>query len=315
MPFCPTCRQEFESFAAACLDCGVELVATLAAPQAQRAVPDALVAIAALDERAAAAIAELLTAAAVPHRLVPSAGDGLAADAVTVLLPDLYGKGVVRALDSEPGLLTAEAPAAPAPEGLPWLAAYRSAEAAPREVIQDPPLLREPLERLRELGPAIHPELVSIVARGDETARRKAIRALLRLAPETDPVIASGLPLLAAEARPEPLYELARALRDVHAGAEIYRPLVALVADPRGDADADAKVRALHVIGRSERLELGTALVPLLQDEDELVREAADEALCSLTDRDLGFDPTAPAAERAPYLPKWETLLASLARG
>ena len=43
----------------------------------------------------------------------------------------------------------------------------------------------------------------------------------------------------------------------------------------------------------------------LLDDADPVIREEADEVLCTLSDEDMGFDPELPPAERREVAGAW----------
>jgi HEAT repeat protein len=84
---------------------------------------------------------------------------------------------------------------------------------------------------------------------------------------------------------------------------DALRPLTDVALD-RGVAP-ERRCLALHALGRLGVAAVHRDLVTLLDDPDPSVREEADEALCTLADEDLGYDPDLPSAERRTFADKW----------
>lgn len=301
MPFCPTCRQEFESFATDCPDCEVKLV-----PELKVATAPATVAIAVADERAREYIQAMLAQAGVTVKVSGGAEVGFRPGTSLIHIPTPFAQGVLQALGGDPSLAEVEAPKS---TKVPVVAAFASVvKRGATDEIRDPPLLKDPIPMLVRRGEAILPELLDLVKRADKESREVAIRAVLAFKDVGRNALSDALASLAREQRSEALYAVARLLRDSKSGPDVYQPLVAVCADSK--LHVDARCLALHVLGRSESLSYAPPVLALLDDASELVREAADEALCSLTDDDVGFDPEAAAGDRKRYIDDWKKRLA-----
>jgi hypothetical protein len=305
MPFCPSCRQEFESFVTRCYDCEVDLVAAL--KSGREAAPDAA-AVVILDAPSAEYVLKLLQSAGVPARAEPGTASGLRQGASFVVFPVPYAQGVVGALSADPALEEVEPQnAARAPH--PIVGAFR---AAPRKVaddsIQTAPLLDEPVPLLVRRGESILPELVELVRRGAPKLRETALSAVSGFGPKGRASLIAELPRWARELRADALYGAAKVLRDAKVDETAWLGLLDLASERAGKSDA--RCLALHVLGRTGQVRFASRILPLLQDPDLHVREAADEALCNLLDDDLGFDPEAGESDRKRVVEAWGKLLA-----
>jgi hypothetical protein len=149
MPFCPTCRQEFESFAKRCYDCEVDLVAELKA-----AAAPSRVAIAVFGAQAVDYIGRLLQQAGVAVQTEPGSRHGMSVDSSLVFLPAPYAQGVLSALAGDPALEEVESPTPKLDS--PLVGAFR---AAPRRAgddsINEAPLLDEPVPLLVRRGDVV----------------------------------------------------------------------------------------------------------------------------------------------------------------
>lgn len=303
MPFCPTCRQEFESFVTRCYDCEVDLVAELA----NKAAP-VTAAVAILDAPAADYVLRLLQATGVPAKSEPGSAAGLKPGASLVVFPTPYSQGVVGALAGDPNLEEVEPPSG-SRSPHPLLGAFRAApRRAADDTIQTAPLLDEPPQILVRRGEGVLPELIELVRRGAPKLRESALSAVAAFGVKGRASLIAELPRWAREGRSEALFGAAKILRDAKADESAWSGLLALVGDER--AKSDARCLALHVLGRSAQPRFGAQVLPLLASSDPHVREAADETLCNLLDDDVGFDPEASEAERMRVAGAWAKLLA-----
>lgn len=301
MPFCPTCRQEFESFATDCPDCEVKLV-----PELKVASAPTTVAIAVADDRARDYIQSVLTQAGVTSRIGSGADVGFRPGTSLLYIPTEYAQGVLQALGNDPSLTEVEPPKS---TKAPVVAAFASVvKRAGSDEIPDPPLLKDPIPLIVRRGEGVLPELLELVKRADKNSREVALKAVLAFKDTGRSALSQALASFAREQRSEALYATARALRDSKSPATLYETLLPVAQDSQ--LHADARCLALHVLGRTEHLPYTAKLLALLDDPSELVREATDEALCSLTDEDVGFDPEVSGEERKEFIEAWKKRLA-----
>ncbi len=298
MSFCPSCRQEYESFATECPDCEVKLVAEL--PSNDRRAPTTA-GFFVTDERLRDHVIAMLRSAGVKAEGSTAASHGIRTAGFVIEVPTAYAQGVASALGNDPNLEEIETPPS---DRLPLVGAYKiSPRRAPDDAIHESALLKDPVPILVRRGEEIVPELSELVRRGDPKLREAALGVVYALGARGRKLLNELLLPLAREKRSEALFAAAKILRDMRATAEEWEALFALANDAK--ASIDSRCLALHVLGRTEMLPFGVRLLPLLDDADELIREAADEAICTLADDDMGFEPEMQPAARAPVVEKW----------
>lgn len=293
MPFCPTCRQEFESFASRCPDCEVALVPELGAPPpaAQAAAPDAITLVGE-DADVAAHILRLLGA----HG-IPATGGTAAADGMPVVVPTEFARAAYSLLSKDRGLVAVDAG-----ETIRFHRADPAANMREQAAL-DRGLLKRPTSELVDRGAEVIGALLDFVRVGSAEERQRAAYVICRMGEPGQRALARQLAVLVQDASEEAVYGVVRELRERLKDATLLADVVAIA----GDAAVGAEVRglALHALGRFELPALAAGILPLLSDADLAIRELADEALCSIADDDMGFDPAADAAGRAESIARW----------
>lgn len=298
--FCPNCRQEFEAFAAACPDCDVALAESLE-PGAAAASAFQLTLVVASDPETAALIKTTLAPTSIPvGDAETDAANRLPGDSVGLLLPYEFTRTALGAIDANPELTRG---LIPLDEGDPAVFVKRTDPADGPGPALDLSLLHLSVPQLVARGTGVIVPLLEFVRIGDDPARDHAIRALRTFGPEGQGVLARQLAVLARELREAALYQVVREIREKLQDASALDDLVAVAGD-RGLATG-VRTLALHALGRLELKAVHPALIPLLADSDPIVREEADEALCTLSDEDMGFDPEMGPEEIAEIQARW----------
>lgn len=323
MPFCPTCSQEFEGFASACPDCQVDLVEERPAADGPSEDPLRFLLFGAADEDVADLVARALEGMGIPHMVAELTLPGLADEVILFQLPaPLYNRAVT-ALERHPGLErdlffpaeeaaeeageTAEQPAEQVGEGL-LLFRAAAGEGRREDEIRESELLTRPAAELARQGDEALVELLELVRRGVDPVRERAIVLLRAFGPGGIQAQARLLAVLAREGREAALYGLLREIRERVDRPEMLDELVDVCADR--ETAVRQRSLALHALGRCELMGLYERIVPLLDDSDPRIREDADEALCSLSDEDMGFDPELPSEERKAVMERWRAWFA-----
>ncbi len=296
MPFCPSCRQEFESFASACPDCDVELTEALA-PAAGGPSFELLLVVAS-DEETAEAMRTALAPSGIPVGAVAEDGPKLPGNAVGLLLPREFANQAIRMLDAHPELVR---DALQLEEGEEPVLFFKRGD--PSAAALDVEILSRPVAEIVARGQEAVVPLLEFVRIGDDVARDRAVRALRGFGDEGLVLLARHLAVLAREQREAAFYHVGRELRERLTDASALDDLIAVAAD--GSLETGARTLALHALGRLELKEVWRGIVPLLADADETVREEADEALCTLSDEDMGYEPDLDAAGIAAVQEKW----------
>jgi len=297
MRVCPVCQCEYEAHVRRCPDCDAEL----------RQVSD-------LEELAPAASQELLSLpvssrsdAELAHKLLLQQGvpceiervdarkEGLSLFRSVTFLLRIESAYAGRAL----GLLLSELPGIFPRE----LASYLQAEAA-RPGASDQELeavRRTSIEELVEGGSRSLFVLVKALLRGDEMLVRKAELALVQIG---EPAARLLTNLVCDACRLDDRVTLGK-----------LRSCLARLADPgtveriaglTKDRDPIIRANALRVLGRLANRAAIPYLVQGLGDEQEKVREEANESLWRLTGRSFGFDARAPLEERRAAQGRWQ---------
>lgn len=299
MRSCPRCRRVFEVDEASgeappetCSACGTELVSTqAAAPIALPSYTELVMVYEAHDEADLGLVRALLEAADVP---VFAWGEPFAAAAAT----DLAGGFTRRRL------LVPVAFARKAREALRERGVVRPVAAAPADELAS--LWREVVAPLLA-GPEATP-LADLIALRGEAFRAALFGALAKAGPRAQALLADLALALALKGPREAAREAAgflaahEALRDRRAA--LVSSLGALVA--RG-AEKDLAVRVVAALERFRGSpDAERALVPLLEHEDAEVRDAAIEALFSVSGGEtLGYEPDAPLDARRAAVERW----------
>jgi len=300
--FCPKCRQEFEAFAELCPDCEISLADSLE-PGAAGAPAFQLTLVVASDVETAVLIRETLAPTGIPVGDVETdAKNRLPGDSVGLLLPYEFTKTALGAIDANPGLTRG---LIPLDEGDPAVFVKQTDPTDGPEVALDMSLLTLTPAQLVTRGTGVIVSLLEFVRIGDDAARDHAIRGLRAFGPEGLSVLARQLAVLARELREASLYQVVREIREKLTDSSALEDLIAVVAD--GRLPTGSRTLGLHALGRLELKDVHPHLIPLLADPDPIVREEADEALCTLSDEDMGFDPDMDPAEVAATQERWRS--------
>ncbi len=306
MRYCPSCRQEFEAFAAQCPDCAVALVETLDVSSPPPGLGLELHLILAEDAEVAGWVRESAAATGVPLGALDEGDpvEGAPAGSVGLLVPGHFSTVVARALAADPRLEPSTFDLT-GPDGeIEVVHLYRRAaatEAAPAELSLG--LLREPVEQIRARADSVIVDLLRIVEHGDESARAIAAQRVAALGPVGLGALARHAARFAAATDAAGVHAIVRGLRERLQDAGALSDLHDVAAD--GQLPVEARVLALHALGRLGLRAAYARILPLLDDADETVREEADEALCTLADEDMGFDPDLDAEARRAVIERW----------
>ena len=292
MPFCPSCRQEFESFASQCPDCEVELTETLAEPKAAPAGPEVAV-VAAVDAATAEAMLERLAAVGIPSTPAEEEETPFG-----VAVPVQFLNSAVAMLEADDRLALQEDDGTGRPVFRPFDPAIDASPTADLRL----DILDESPARLAARGEEVIADLLEIVRRGEGEPVKRATLVVMRM-DAGRAVLCRHLALLCRERREDAVYAVLREVREKVSDAAELRELCELAADR--DLPVEPRTLALHALGRFEIPGLASAVLPILDDDDEGLREAADEALCSIADEDMDFDASADAGERAESVARW----------
>lgn len=295
MPFCPTCRQEFEAFAKECPDCEVALTAELPAEPVVQDRPTAD--LRADDLESAQAMLDLIQSAGIPVVPGPDPAPG-----------ERYILRVPSDFERSTGSLIAASPQFEQTSGAP--ASYRFVAPETVEAEDEPPdlsVLRDSVRQLAARGSEVIAPLLEIVRRGEGDARKKAVLAISAMGPVGRQALTLQATALAREGRDQALYAVVGELRTHPMSRDDLAELEGIAVGK--EADPEIRIAALHALGRFRLPELADSIVELLSDPNPGLREAADEALCNLLDDDVGFDSNSPAGEQAAAITRWRERL------
>jgi hypothetical protein len=291
MPFCPKCKQEYEADVKECADCMTVLVEQLD-DAGEADAPQAAV-FRAKDESAL----ELMAAAVALHH-VPiqrrTEVKELDLEGHLMLVPAEMGGRVAQILDHGLPMLIAEG------EGSSRV--YRIYEGEGEEEIRNPPLLEKPAALIVEMGEEAFDELMEIVARGDRPARHRAAYVLSQFGDEGVLALIKLLKVAVEKEQQETAMSLIKVLRDE---VESTKGFEEFEGSLRGGSPG-SKILALQAVTAFENEAAFPLVLPLLEDEDEAVRDEADNTLCILADEDMGFITEAPEAERREVIGRWK---------
>ncbi len=320
MPFCPGCRQEYESFAKRCPDCQKDLVATLT-DKVEKPPTSVVVAV---DRTAADRILARLRALRVPCMEDPGE-DPLSVQlpdgAVAILVPEPVAKTTIDLLGRTPGLrpeLTS-LPAAlenEADEDAEEVAcvlfhAADTSAATPAAPVASAPVgdvLREPSGEILRRGDAALDELTALALSREDRIAAAAIFKLRGLGDVGLRRLAALVAPLAKNGSEPLLYAVLKEVKSRVTDAGAFSACADLANDR--SASGESRRLALHALGQLGIPALHARIVPLLDDPDAQIREEADEALCSLADDDLGFDPGMSPTDRQRVMGEWRRLFA-----
>jgi hypothetical protein len=283
---CPKCSQEFEDFASQCPDCEVPL----AAPGAARSANGAAV-LRMADALAATIARDVLMEAGVDFQ--PHAVPGTPFTQFVLDPADL--ERATGVLASQEGLR--------ADAGVGGVTTYSAIETGDEgseaSLSALPPLPRDPREAISVLADALR--------KGAPPVRAVAAARLGAAGPAGIEALVAALPEFIEQKKDVAVFVVVRELRERAIDADALKPLVKTARD--ADARLELRLLALHALGRFELPKLGRELLDLIDDPIPEIREAADEALCCLTDEDLGFDPHLASDERRAFMARWDALL------
>ncbi len=298
MPYCPSCRNEYEASVTRCADCEVDLVPALAPVEGNRREIVAVKIYAASGE-IAARLERTLARSGYPVVRDPDGEDVEGRRVFPVAVPEEFAASAMQLLAD--GLRELQATEL----GSTLLFDWADAE----ERIVDPPLLKQGILALVKRGASVIPELSEIVLRGDDRARDQAASILTELGPSGAQALTDLALQAVVEERRDRLVSVAAALSKLKG----YRPDEAF-APFLVDASSKARALACVVFSRTGSRVSIPILVPLLEDPEAAVREEAIEALYAITREDFGFEADAPDSERAPAVEKWRELARTVAR-
>ncbi len=292
MPWCPSCRQEYRATVTSCGDCGKPLVADLAAHDAA--------------ERAAQATKVL--------RVIAPGGT------LAALLPWLEQRKIPFRRDEAAGaLLVPEAAGEQIEAGLAQVAEYERVGDVlhvygPRQDLEpkleaDASWLKKSLEELAQEPSATVTGLIGLLASPVQRYRVAAAERLAALEAQKT-LERANVVIWAAQSR------MRKALFGWSAllAADPPAGLAARLVTAAATAPSDVVTLLLHVVGELKDASVAAQLLPLLDHEDPMVRDDADEVLMSLAGIDIGFEADADPATRARTIQLWRDWIEQHAR-
>jgi hypothetical protein len=297
VPICPSCRDEFDEGVRFCADCEVELVASAADIPAAEEREDHeeefegelrwLVESRVLAER----MREVLLARHLPCYLYRRTVQFEGRETSILAIPAEFRERAETLLRPWPY----EDIAGPGGELRLYVSGVEEAE-------EEPPVdvLRLTDDEILARGASVHSELVDAVFRGSPAHAARGVDLLARMGDE-------GRRLLV-----EILLEASAAKKRNFVSAFLFFVRPYRLIPPKEGLDAlaaapDPEVRRLgvEITGRLLGREGAPALVRMLEDESEEVRDEAIEALFRIFSQDFGFDPAGPERERAAAVERW----------
>jgi hypothetical protein len=302
MPFCPRCREQYEARVMRCADCDVDLVEKLPPREAGAAdAPDkveGMFTFYTTTPELAERLVKLFSRSGHPalRHAEPIEMSGKTVYPLTVRESLAIQFMEQLNLDPESIQQTEHGPAVflePADE---------SAEA--QSDAAHSALLEESDGAIRRRGESVIPDLVSIVWRGERTARERAARLLAEMGVAGAQALTEVARKAIVEGDRERLHFAAGGLSKVHGYRpdETFGPFLE-------DRDPTTRALAALVIGRTGSRSALRLLVPLLEDAELGVREEAIEGLYFITHDDLGYEADAPETERAAAVARWQQRL------
>jgi hypothetical protein len=307
MPFCPQCRHEYESHAVDCPDCDVALVEVLGA-EPEKPEFSLMLLLAAGEQAAKLAEGSLRRVGLPVRRLDPDKLQSQASE-IGLLVPQEMFRQAVSLLDADARLFRTSAVVHLADEQgevkEQALICYQLFELAAAETgeIRAPDLLQRPLEELVAESTEIVGELLEFIRRGDETTRKQALAVVHRMGPNGLEALTRMLAVLCREGREAALFAVLKLIESRLTDSAQLADLVAVAVDQ--EQEPRHRALALHALGRCGLRGVYEPILTLLDDPDPIIREEADETLCTLSDEDMGFDPELPEPERARIRENW----------
>lgn len=291
MPFCTKCGQEYDEGVKECADCMVPLAGQLDNGKEETESGRSAVVFRASDGN----VLDLMCRAVAIHHIpvqketeIPSLG----LNGHLMLVPHEAGEKVQHILDHGVPMLIGEG------EGEKRI--YRMYKSGEEEEIRDPELLKFPTDHLVARGEEVLDELVEIVVRGDGPARRRAAYVLSQIGESGILALGKIVKMAVLKEREQVVLSLLRVIRDEMEGGQGWRELEECLA-----GSEVTKVLALQAICAFQNIEAFPLILPLLDDPSPVVRDEADNALCTLSDEDMGFDTQAGEEERARVKAEW----------
>jgi|GEM_PF-442082 len=304
MSFCPNCHEEYEGGVEECFDCGVRLVESLDESSKTSRAQEYLT-FRAGSANDLAVMKEALERWDVPCRLAASAGpdgieEGDASEEHLLAVPAQFGEKAMRVLAQlthlgwSPGAEGPTDEAQAADDGAP-------ANEPSHELIESASLLEQSLTEIARRGDEVIDELLKLVAQGSAGIQKKAARALVFMGPKGEDALIELMKVALENARMETVTTLLAALREAEYAGPAWREL-----RPYLQREAAIRIKTLEIL--SHLGELGTIpdIMPYLSDPDPAVRDEADNALCMLSDEDMGFDGRAAPEEREQCIALWK---------
>ena len=303
MPFCPKCREQYEAHVTRCADCDVDLVASLSGVRAAAGESDddgpaiRAFTIYAANEAIADRLVAALSRIHCPCIRAEAPEEVKGRTAWAVSIPDDFAPNVLALLGVD------EASVERTQHGASVFVSpgERNDAAGAEEEIVNPPLLQESMSTIVRRGPAVIPDLLSIVWRGDNDARLRAAQILAEMGVAGAQALTEVGRKAVVEGERDRLHAIMKGLAEVHGYRpdESFGPFVE-------DRNSTTRALAAMVIGRTGSATSIHLLVPLLEDPEVEVREEAIEGLYHIAHEDLGFEADAPDADRAAAVAKWK---------
>lgn len=291
MPFCTKCGQEYDEGVTECADCMAPLVGQLDSGRAEAESGRSAVVFRASDDN----VLDLMCRAVAIHHIpvqkekeIPFLG----LKGHLMLVPLEAGEKVQHILDQGVSMLIGEG------EGEDRI--YRMYKSGEEEEIRDPELLQLPTDHLVAQGEEVMDELMEIVARGDGSARRRAAYVLSQFGESGILALGKIVKMAVLKEREQVVLSLLRVIRDEMEGGQGWQELKECLA-----GSEVSKVLALQAICAFQNIEAFPSILPLLDDPSPVVRDEADNALCTLSDEDMGFDNQAGEEEQARVKADW----------
>jgi HEAT repeat protein len=300
MPFCPNCREQYESHVSRCADCDVDLVDRLSRAEPAEASPSAggppphSFTLYAASEELAGRLANALDRADCPFVRGAEPAEVKGRTAWPISVPDEYAHQIASLLGIDPDAIEQ------GDTGSWVLLAPGSREAAGAAF--ESPLMRESNSTILRRGEPAIPELLEVVWKGESGEQRRAAELLAELGVAGAQALTEIARKAIVEGDRERLQPIAFGLRNVHG----YRPDEAF-SPFLEDGSATARALAAIVVGRTGKESAVKLLVPLLEDPELEVREEAIEGLYQITHEDYDYEADADPADRAAAIARWKS--------
>ncbi len=297
MRVCPICRCEYEAHVARCPDCDVELREVADTRELAPAASQEILSFP-VSSRADAELAhKLLLQRGVPCEIeeVDARKEGLSLFRSVTFLLKIEAAHAGPALD----ILLSELPGIFPRELLSHVRAGVEPPGTSDRELEE--VSRASIEELVEGGSRTLFVVVKALLRGDEALVRKAELALVQMG---EPAARLLTNLVCDACRLNDRVTLGKLRSSLSRLADLGT--AETIAGLTKDRNPVVRANALRVLGRLGNKSVIPYLVRALGDEQEKVREEANESLWRLTGRSFGFDPRASLEERRAAQGRWQ---------